>query len=115
MKQHGKETFISGNTIVSDSYSPFGTLNPDLPKRRDKTTEEREAERRADRIDHDAVLKTFGWTQDDLSRALAFGFPSGTALFSSRGQRRLVYSRQAIAKHIETLAGYADSLQRGRQ
>ena len=90
---HGERT----TTVVYDTFSPFGQL-PVSASPREKTEEEKEAAKRANRIIHADVLKEEGWTPEDFDEAKQFLFPRPIARhMSGRHDGQSIYSRKDIA------------------
>jgi hypothetical protein len=82
-----------------------------LEGRREKTDEERQAERQADRTPYGEVLKDFGWTRADFDTAKEYGFPAQVSSYSAgplRGQG--IYSKSAIAAWREKLLTFSAKL-----
>jgi hypothetical protein len=91
---------VGGNTLISDSFAPYGML-PQTADRPEPTEADREAARRADRVEEHDLLRALNWTSDDLRTAQGeFGFPCGqltaTPRFGRAAKWRMVYSRRLI-------------------
>lgn len=104
-----------GTTTVIDNSYGFGALVIGGPEPADMTSDERAAARRADRIGHAALLKTFGWSDADLERARGmYSFPASIGrkapLFGRWEVGEPLYSRAAIARWRDELLQFAGTL-----
>ena len=100
---------IHPNQIVQGEYAT--TMIIGGPARREKTPEEREAERAADRITSSEVLREFRWTAADLELARGYAFPAPVSRYlAGKLAGQSIYSRAAIATWSETLLKFAAKL-----
>jgi hypothetical protein len=102
----------AGDTIISDSYAHGTVVVTGPPDRPDKSSEDFDRERKADRITYSAVLKQFGWTDDDFSTAKGYNFPRsiGQKISAWGGATEWLYSRKAIAQWRANLAAFVSRM-----
>jgi hypothetical protein len=98
---------VHGTTIISDTYCHGREVVVGPSEPRDKTDEEREAEKQALRI----PFEDLGLTADELERAQALGFPMRAAFSQSwLGRPRNIYNKSQIRKFYENFAPIARKL-----
>jgi len=96
-------------TVHSDSYAPWGT-RMDAPDPPEKTSEQRAAEQKADRIRYTELLAQERWTAAELETAQTFGFPRPLSRVFMQFRSEPVFSRAAIATWKRDLRGFVERM-----
>jgi hypothetical protein len=101
-----------GPEIIKGEYGTSMITGPEV--RPDRSQEERDAERAADRITFSDVLRMFKWNDDDVERAKVFGFPGARGRVVARESwmdlGESYYSRREMAQWGAALEGVAASM-----
>lgn len=94
--------------ITVHTNSLWGEGHVGLPERPDKSSEQRQAERVADRVPYRKVLQRFGWDDAMFSDAKAYGFPTFVVRNIKTGE--VSYQGCDIEAWRERLLTFADTL-----
>lgn len=102
-------------SLIDSEYAPFGTVTAGGPDRPDKSSEERERERKADRMKYSAVVRDyFGGDEALFEAAQTRNFPPSVGRSVNAGgwgSSEAIYSKTACDRWKADLIAYVRAIQ----